>query len=255
MVARRTRMPVYHIDPNPYRISYGTTIGILLLNSRVPCVPGDVGNASTFKFPVAYRVVDELLVDRLIVDADPALAEPIVREARALEQAGVAAITAGCGYMALFQREVAAALNVPVFLSSWMQVPFMYQTLQPGKKIGAVVADSRYVRKETLVNAGIDESIPLVIRGMEGQAAFCSAIMQEEGTLDSDAVEREVVAVARDLVETNPDVEALLLECSSLPPYGAAVQEALHLPVFDFITMINYVYSALARGPYQGTMY
>jgi len=248
-------MPVYHVDPNPHRVSYGTTIGILLLNTRIPFIPGDVGNASTFKFPVLYRVVDDLLPDRLLVDADPTLVEPIIREARALERAGVAAITADCGYMALFQKEVAAAVNVPVFLSSWMQVPFIHRTLQPGKKVGAMVADSRYIRKEILANAGIDDSIPLVIAGMEDQPAFWSQIMKEDGTLDSNAVEREVVGVARDLVQANLDIGALLLECSCLPPYGAAVQEALHLPVFDFITMINYVYSALARSRYQGTMY
>lgn len=248
-------MPVYHVDPNPHRVSYGTTIGILLLNTRVPCIPGDVANGSTFKFPVLYRVVDDLLVDRLIVDADPTLAEPIIREAHALERAGVAAITADCGYMALFQKEVATAVNIPVFLSSWMQVPFIHRMLRPGRKVGAVVADSRYIQKETLFNAGIDDSIPLVIGGMENQPAFCSAIMEEQGTLDSDAIEREVVGVARDLVQANPHIGALLLECSALPPYGAAVQEALHLPVFDFITMINYVYSALAKSRYQGTMY
>jgi len=214
-----------------------------------------VANASTFNFPVLYRVVDDLLIDKLIVDADPALAEPIICEARALERAGVAAITADCGYMALFQKAVAAAVNIPVFLSSWMQVPFIYHTLQPDKKVGAVVADSRYIRKEILVNAGIDDSIPLVIGGMENQLAFWSAIMEEEGTQDSDAIEREVVEVARDLVQATPDIGALLLECSVLPPYGAAVQEAVHLPVFDFITMINYVYSAVAKARYHGTVY
>lgn len=248
-------MPIYHVDANRHRLSYGTTIGILLLNTRVPSIPGDVANASTFNFPVLYRVVDDLLIDKLIVDADPALAEPIIREARALERAGVAAITADCGYMALFQREVVAAVDIPVFLSSWMQVPFIYRMLQPGKKVGAVVADSRYIRRETLVNAGIDDSIPVVIAGMEDQPAFWSAIMEEEGTLDSDTIEREVVRVARNLVQANPDIGALLLECSALPPYGAAVQEALQLPVFDFITMINYVYSAVAKPRYQGTMY
>ena len=183
------------------------------------------------------------------------MVEPIILEAQALERAGVAAITADCGYMALFQKEVAAAVNIPVFLSSWMQVPFICQMLQPGKKIGVVVADSRYIRKEILINAGIDDSIPLVIVGMEDQPAFFSAIMEEAGTLDSDAIEREVVRVARNLVEANPDIGALLLECSALPPYGAAVQEAVRLPVFDFITMINYVYSAVAKVQYRGTMY
>ena len=248
-------MPVYQIDPNPHRVSYGTTIGILLLNTRIPLIPGDVGNASTFKFPVLYRVVEDLFTDRLVVDADPALAGPIIREARALERSGVAAITADCGYLALFQKEVAAAVNIPVFLSSWMQVPFMHRMLQPGKEIGAIVADSRYIREEILISAGIDDSIPLVMGGMEDRPSFWSQIMREDGTLDSDALEREVVEVAGDLVQNNPDIGAMLLECSCLPPYGAAVQEALHLPVFDFITMINYVYSALAKPRYEGSMY
>jgi hypothetical protein len=248
-------MPVYHIDPNPHRVSYGTTVGILLLNTHIPFIPGDVGNASTFRFPVLYRVVEELLTDRLVVDADLTLADPIIREARALERSGVAAITADCGYLALFQKEVAAAVNVPVFLSSWMQVPFMHRTLRPGKKIGAVVADSRYIRKEILANAGIDDSIPLVITGMEDQPNFRSQIMEESGSLDSDALEGEVVKVARAMVGRDPAIGALLLECSCLPPYGAAVQEAVRLPVFDFVTMINFVYSALMKSRFEGSMY
>lgn len=248
-------MPIYYVDPNPYRVSYGTTIGILLLNTRIPFIPGDVGNASTYPFPVLYRVVEELRTERLVMDADPALAEPIIREAQALERAGVAAITADCGYMALFQKQVAAAVRVPVFLSSWMQVPFIHHILGPSKKVAAIVADSRYIRPEILRNAGIDPSMPLVIGGMEHQPAFRSAVMEEAGILDSDAIEREVVEVARELVRAHPDIGAFLLECSCLPPYAAAVQESLRLPVFDFNTMIHYVYSALVRPRYHGTLY
>lgn len=252
-------MPVYHVDPNPHRVFYGTTIGILLLNERTAYVPGDVANASTYEFPVRYQVVEELLTNRLVVDADPALAEPIIRSARALEQSGVAAITADCGYLALFQKQVVAAVNVPVFLSSWMQVPFIYQILQPNKKVGAIVANKPYLRMETLQNAGIADTSRLVITGMENSPAFRSAVIEQENKdekpLDTDAVAQEVVGVATALVEANPDIGAILLECSCLPPYAAAVHEALRLPVFDFVTMINYVYAAVAPRSYEGTMY
>jgi hypothetical protein len=160
--------------------------------------------------------------------------------------------------MGLFQKEVAAAVNVPVFLSSWLQVPFMYRMLQPGQKIGALVADSRYIRKQLLSNCGIDESIPLVIAGLEDRTktpAFASGIRYAEGTLDTDAIEREVVSVASELVEANPGIGAILLECSCLPAYAAAVQEAVHVPVFDFASMINYAYSTLAPSRYEGTMH
>ena len=248
-------MPKYRIDSNPHRVYYGTSIGILLLNTRIPFIPGDVGNSSTYNFPIVYKVVDDLLTDRLVVEAAPSLAEPIIRAARALESEGVSAITSDCGYMALFQKEVASSVNIPVFLSSWMQVPFINRMLQPHKKIGAIVADSRYIRKEILENAGIDDSIPLVIGGLENKQGFWSGIMKEEGILDTDLVETEVLEATTELVHNNPDIGAILLECSCLPPYAAAVQASLGLPVFDFITMINYVYSCLAKSPYTGTMY
>lgn len=245
-------MPIYQADPNPSRVSYGTTIGILLLNTRIPFIPGDVGNGSTYKFPVLYRVVQDLLLNRLLV-GDPMLAEPIVREAKALEQCGVSAITSDCGYMLYFQKQVVECVKVPVFLSSWMQVPFISRTLAPRKTVGAIVADSRHIQREMLRAAGISDFDRLHIVGMENEPAFSSAILQETGQLDSDAIEREVVSVALNLVREHPDIGAILLECSDLPPYSSAVNQALHLPVFDFITMINYMYSSLSGTSYTGT--
>ncbi|MFA5809585.1 MAG: aspartate/glutamate racemase family protein [Thermoleophilia bacterium] len=247
-------MPKYRLDPNPQRVAYGTAVGILLLDARVPFVPGDVGNHSTYNFPVVYRVVEGLFTKR-IIEGDPAMAEPIIRAAQELEKEGVAGITADCGYMARFQKQVASSVNIPVFLSSWMQVPFISRILPRQKKVAAIVADSRFIRKEILENAGIDSSIPLVIGGMETKPAFASAILKEEGVLDTDLVEAEVIEVACDLLNRNPDVGAIFLECSCLPPYSAAVQRALGLPVFDFISMINFVYSSLAKKPYIGTIY
>jgi len=244
-------MPVYARDPNAHRVTYGTTIGILALNINLAVIPGDVGNASTFNFPVLYRVVEELVTDR----ADRALTEHVVRAAVALERAGVAAITSNCGNMALYQQEVAAAVSIPVLLSSWMQVPFIHRLLPPGKKVGALVPDSRDDLTEILMCAGIDESIPLVIAGLEDCPAFYSAVVKLQDPRDTDQEEREVVAVAAQLVESNPDIGAILLECSDLPPYAAAVQEAVRLPVFDFATMINFVWSALVRSRYRGTVY
>lgn len=248
-------MPVYQLDPNPQRISYGTTIGILQSNARIPMIAGDVGNASTYKFPVIYRVVEEVTTERLIFQADPTLAEPIIRGAQALERAGVAGITADCGFMSLFQGQVAAAVNIPVFLSSWLQVPFIRQILPPHKKIGALVGNSRYVTRKVLAGAGIDESIPIVIAGMEDQPAFRSAIILENGVLDSDAIEQEAVSMAKQLKQDHPDIGAVFLECSDLPPYAAAIQEAVHLPVFDFTTMINFMYSTLVRSRFHGTYF
>jgi hypothetical protein len=248
-------MPIYRIDPNPHRVHYGTTLGVLVMQSRVPCVPGSVSNASSYGYPVIHRVVKGLDVQRLVFQGDLSLAEPVIEEARELEKAGVSAITADCGYMALFQNQVAAAVKVPVCLSSLLQVRFMLSLLPPGRKVGVVCADAKSLRPAILEAVGITPSSPVVIAGMNGKPAFWSAIMDENGELDSDAIEREVVEVSSELVSKHPDIGALLLECSEFPAYAAAVQAAVRRPVFDFMTMLNYVYASLAQKRYSGTVY
>ena len=62
-------------------------------------------------------------------------------------------------------------------------------------------------------------------------------------------MEQETIETALELTKKDPKIKALLLECSVLPPYGK-VQQATGLPVFDFITMIDYVHSSLVKKDY-----
>lgn len=231
---------------------YGESIGILILDAAYPCIPGNVGNASTFPFPVRYKRVKEASIERLIKQKDITLLEPFIDAAIELQEEGVKAITGACGFMALFQREVSAAVDVPVFLSSLLQIPFIYQIKK--QKIGIITADSKSLTPEHFISVGVNKEIPLLIGGMEGQKEFREAILEEKGTLDSDLIEREVVDVAKKLVAKNPDIGALVLECSDLPPYAHAIQKEVNLPIFDFTTMIQYVHTALVRREFQGFM-
>lgn len=246
-------MTVYLVG-NPSQSWYGESIGILILDASYPCVPGNVGNASTFDFPVRYKVVKNASIDRLLNRRDPSLIAPFIESARELQSEGVRAVTGACGFMALFQRQVADALNIPVFLSSLLQVRFIHHMLPKGRKIGIVSADSSALTPEHFSNVGISPDIPLVLGGMENQREFREAVLLEKGSLDSDQIQREVVDVALQMIRKDPDIGAIVLECSDLPPYAAAVQAAVNLPVFDFITMIQYVHSALVRKPFQGFM-
>jgi len=232
--------------------SAGEAIGILLLDALLPLPPGDVANATTFSFPVRYKVVQAASIDRLIYQRDPVLLKPFIEAGRELVREGVKAVTSDCGFMALFQEEMANALPVPVFLSSLLQVPFIHRTLCQGEMVGIIAADSRQVTGRHLRAVGIDESMPVKIVGMEDQPNFCNAILNEKGVLDFEKVEQEVVRVAKRLVAEEDKVKAILLECSNLPPYAAAVQEAVKLPVYDFITMINHVFSAVVRRRFDG---
>jgi len=231
---------------------YGESIGILILDATYPCIPGNVGNASTFPFPVRYKVVKEASIERLIKQKDITLLEPFIDAAIELQEEGVKAITGACGFMALFQREVSDAVDVPVFLSSLLQIPFIYQIKK--QKIGIITADSKSLTPEHFSSVGVNKEIPLLISGMEDQKEFREAILEEKGTLDSDLIEREVVGVTKKLITENPDIGALVLECSDLPPYAHAIQKEVNLPIFDFTTMIQYVHTALIRKAFQGFM-
>jgi aspartate/glutamate racemase len=231
---------------------YGESIGILILDATYPCIPGNVGNASTFPFPVRYKVVKEASIERLIKKRDKTLVQPFIDAAIELQEEGVKAITGACGFMALFQREVSDAVDVPVFLSSLLQIPFIYQIKK--QKIGIITADSKSLTPEHFISVGVNKEIPLLIGGMEDQKEFREAILEEKGTLDSDLIESEVVGVAKKLIAENPDIGALVLECSDLPPYAHAIQKEVNLPIFDFTTMIQYVHTALVRKEFQGFM-
>jgi aspartate/glutamate racemase len=199
-------------------------------------------------------VVKEASIERLLTKRDKTLLKPFVDAALELQEEGVKGITGACGFMALFQREVAQALEVPVFLSSLLQIPFVYQTLRRDQKIGIITADSTSLTTDHFAAVGIRPDIPLVISGMEKQKEFREAVLEEKGTLDSDKIEKEVVGVARKMVREHPEVGALLLECSDLPPYAHAIQKELQRPVFDFFTMIHYVHTALVRKEFCGFM-
>jgi aspartate/glutamate racemase len=246
-------MPVYRVR-NKEQSWYGESIGILILNAAYPCIPGNVGNASTFGFPVRYKQIREASIERLLNQRDRSLIEPFIKAARELEAEGVKAITGACGFMALFQKEIAAAVSIPVFLSSLLQIPFMHQIAGPGRRIGIITANSDALTDEHFKAVGVSSDIPLVVSGMQEKDEFRKAVLEEKGTLDSTLMEKEVAAVARELVDRYPDIGPILLECSDLPPFAHAVQAAIHRPVFDFITMITYVHWTLNQRPYHGAM-
>lgn len=231
---------------------YGEQIGILILDAAYPCIPGNVGNATTYDYPVRFQEVRGASIERLLNQRDPTLEEAFVEAAVELRDRGVRAITGACGFMAYFQEEVAAAVDVPVFLSSLMQIPFMHALC--GGSVGIITADASRLTQRHFSACSVPGDIPLAIAGMEGQREFREAILEEKGTLDSAEIEREAIEVASELVAQHPQVRSILLECSDLPPYAHAVQAATGRPVFDFITMINYVQQSLVHRSYVGNM-
>jgi hypothetical protein len=233
--------------------SYGVPIGILLLDTFTPFIPGDVANASSYRYPVRFQKVEGFTVKRAL-SRDPAIFGSLLAAAEELVLQGARAVTGDCGFMGIHQRNLARQLDVPVFLSSLIQIPFITNIIAEGEKIGVITADSRSIDDQLLEAVGVGTAENLEIRGLEETENFRTAVLEESGVLDSEKIKNEVVFAAEQLVTKEPKVRAILLECSCLPPYGAAVQEAVRVPVFDYITMIDYVFSAVVKRRYSGIM-
>ncbi len=235
------------------QVSSGEAIGILLLETSVPFIPGDVANATTYQFPVRFQKVKGFSVRRAL-SKDPSVYHDLRQAAENLVQQGVRAVTGDCGFMGIHQKKLAGELDVPVFLSSLLQIPLILLLIGETAKVGIITADSISLDADLLAAVGVADAANLVIGGLEDRQHFYRFAIEETGSLDAGEVEQEVVTVARNMVAEHPQIRAILLECSLLPPYAAAVQAAVNLPVFDYITMINYVFTAVVKQPYRGFM-
>jgi hypothetical protein len=240
------------------RAFYGEAIGIMLNNTTYALIPGNVGNASTYDFPVRIVNVPDLPTDWWC-DArgpDATRLAKVIETARKLEAEGVRAITTGCGFYAIFQREVAEAVRIPVFTSPLLMVPMVHRMLGAKGRVGILTAGAKNLGQRHFEAVGIDpDVIPLGIVGLEDCDEFRRVILEESKVeADIDAMEAEVVDAAKKLLRLYPDTEAFVFECSDLPPFSKAVQDVTGLPVFDFITMTRWVYAAVVQKRYCGFM-
>src|ERR1700720_1015676 len=141
---------------------YGSRVGILMLETRFPRIPGDMGNATTWPFPVLYKVVPGATPDRVVRHKSQGLANAFLDAAAELVQLGADGITTTCGFLSLYQRDLATHVGVPVAASSLMQVPHVERLLPPKKRVGVLTVSAPSLTADHLVAAGVDPDIPVV---------------------------------------------------------------------------------------------
>jgi Asp/Glu/hydantoin racemase len=221
------------------RTVYGYALGILMLETRFPRLPGDVGHAATWPFPVRYEVVPGATSSRVLApEPDDALLEPFVASARRLEAEGVRAITTSCGFLSVFQSELSAAVSVPVLTSALLQVPLASRLIGPGRRV-AILTERPNLTERHFAGAGWSTSdVPVVIRALPADAVFPTVYADDGVEADPEVLETELATTARDLVREHPDVGAIVLECTNFVPFAHVVRHRSGLPVFDLYTLV-----------------
>ncbi len=222
---------------------YGARVGILMLETKFPRIPGDMGNAETWPFPVLYKVVPGASPRRVVCEKAEGLLDEFLAAADELVRLGADGVTTTCGFLSLYQREIAAHVRVPVATSSLMQIPFIEQVLPPARRVGVLTVSAANLSAEHLLAVGADPATPVV--GTDDGSEFSRVMINDEERLDVAAAEHDILAAGDRLIASHDGIGAVLLECTNMVPYARALSQRLRLPVFSIYTFVTWFQSGL----------
>ena len=222
---------------------FGASVGILMLEARFPRIPGDMGNAVTWPFPVHYKVVRGASPDLVVRQGSPGLYERFLAAGKELVADGADGITTNCGFLSLYQAELARDLDVPVAASSLMQLPWIDALLPPGKRTGILTISASSLTAGHLKAAGLSPDV--LVMGTENGQEFSRVILNNEPQMDVDLARKDNVDAALAFQQANPDLGAILLECTNMIPYAADIRAATGLPVFSIYNLITWFQASL----------
>ncbi|WP_282026463.1 aspartate/glutamate racemase family protein [Limimaricola cinnabarinus] len=228
----------------------GVSIGVLSLDSHFPKPPGHIKNPSSLPFTTCYEILDGITVPELLHHPKEEMIERLREAARSLEGQGVRAITGSCGFLALFQRQIAEAVSIPVFLSSLIQLPMIHQMTRA--PVGILTASAAALTERHLAGVGA-AGVPVEIQGLEAAEEFAAVILRNErDDMDMDRIRAELFAATRALLDRAPGIRALVLECTDLPPHAHGLQQEFGLPIFDLTTLATMIDMAVRQQRYPG---
>lgn len=227
--------------------NYGQDIGILMLDTIFPRIPGDIGNARSYKIPVRYKVVKNADPGRIMGDApDVELLQPFIEAARELEAEGVKAITTSCGFLAAFQRELADAVNIPVFTSALILAPLVRSMINKDKKIGIFTERAQFMNEGHFNKVGwSSKDIPVVVSGMPEGSRFPALFIGNQYEEDREVLQECMEELTRRHMQAHPDTGAIIFECTNFGPFSRHVQDIAKVPVFGINQLIEYMASVV----------
>jgi len=208
---------------------------------------GNSTNPKSYTYPVDMRHIEGACTETIINHPSDEVCNRFIEVGKEMQAEGIKAITGSCGFNAIFQKRVSEALDIPVFLSSLLQVPFAAQIIPPNKKVAVMTAYGSALTADHFEYCGWKDMSRIIVLGLENCPEWNSIFEKEEEKVNMDLVREEIMTTALNAVKEHPEIGAFVLECTDLPPFGPAIREATGLPVFSFQTMIDYVAGMLGE--------
>ena len=219
-------------------------LGILALETQFPRIPGDVGNMETWPFPVLYHVVTGASPRRVVTQNSEGLLDEFKQAAAGLIAQGADGIATTCGFLSLFQTDLANHVNAPVATSSLMQAPFVQNLLPARRRVGILTVNSKALTRAHLDAVGVDPETP--IQGTEGGRELSRVLIGDEPTLDVDKARQDMLDAGDALLAAHENIGAIVLECTNMGPYAGVLAEHTGLPVFDVVSFLTWFHAGLA---------
>lgn len=212
---------------------------------QLESLPGNSINPLTYPFPVLFKRVAGANYQSVLVAPDGRLIGAMVKAAESMIAQGARAIITSCGFNAIFQKELADALQVPVYTSALLQIPFIRASLGMNKLL-VITASKQDLKVEHFQAVGVMDMRGILIYGMEKMPEWSKISRSPDQPLSIEKIEDEVVSLAAAAQQEHPDIGAILLECTDLPPFADAVRKAAKLQVYDLLTMVALIYKSFA---------
>lgn len=222
-----------------------TQIGLLMLESRFPRFRGDIGHPATFNPPALLRTIKHATPKRVVEDRATGLVASFANAAKELEHAGAKHITTSCGFLVLHQEALQAAVNVPLISSALLAVPTASAQLRPhGLHPAILTISADNLTEAHLRAAGCPADTPIGAPGPDSH--FCSRILANCETMDQEAARQDVISATTNLLHNHPNIGALVLECTNMPPYASDLAQLFKIPILSLPSLLPHCQTGLS---------
>lgn len=223
---------------------YGFDVGIIMLDTKFPRIPGDIGNALSFDYPVLFDKVVDWKPKKVVLDLTKQDIKPFIDAARRLEESGCKIISTSCGFLSLFQKEIADSVNVSVFTSALLMAPMVKRTISSEKKVCILTANKKTLSDEHLKSVGIVRD-DYIIYGLEDEKTFTNFTVQNWDEVDIDECRNDLKKVTERAIQEHSEIGAFVLECTNMPPFTNDIKQLSGLPVYDIISLLGFARNAV----------
>ena len=222
---------------------------VLQLDTAFPRLPGDVASPDSYDCSVDIVTIPAATVKQIVTD-HPDHTDISGFEAaidlieRSADDDDV--ITTSCGFLCYWQKHLSRRTRLPFIASALIDLPRLQA--QYGQRLGILTFDALTLTQPAYARtlAGFDG--PIV--GLPKTAHLHQVITQNTTKLDSQRAESELIELVRGMISDIP-IDALLLECTNLPPYKAALKAEFGIEIYDIMTVLHNIDAQMVKAYYS----